>query len=43
MSITVEIIPPGVGPIVVAHHFYTILTALVVVGLPGTPVGVRKG
>lgn len=42
MCVTVEIVPPGVGPIGAAHHLYTLLAALVVVGLPGTPVGVSE-
>lgn len=42
MSVTVEIVPPGVGPVGAAHHLYTLLAALVVVGLPGTPVGVSE-
>lgn len=42
VSVTVEIIPPGVGPVAAAHHLYTLLAALVVVGLPAAPVGVRE-
>lgn len=40
MGITVEIVPPRGRPICVAHHLYTVLTTLMVVGLPMSPVGV---
>lgn len=42
MSVTVEVVPPGVGSVGVAHHLYTVLPPFVVVGLPGTPVGVSE-
>lgn len=42
VGVTVEIVPPGVGPVGAAHHLYTLLAALVVVGLPVTPVGVGQ-
>lgn len=40
MSIAVEVVPPGDGSVGVAHHFDTVLTALVVIRLPGAPVSV---
>lgn len=42
VSVAVEIVPPGHGPVGVAHHLHTLLAVLVVVGLPGTPVGVNE-
>lgn len=41
VGVAVEIVPPGVGPVGAAHHLHTLLAALVVVGLPDAPVGVR--
>lgn len=43
MRVAVDVIPPGGGAVVVAHHLYAILTALVVVGFPMAPVGVGDG
>lgn len=43
MCVAVDVIPPGGGAIVVAHHLHTILAALVVIGFPMAPVGVREG
>lgn len=40
VSVTVEVVPPGKRPVGAAHHLNTLLAALVVVGLPVTPVGV---
>lgn len=42
VSVTVEVVPPGEGPVLAAHHLHTLLTALVVVRLPATPVGVGQ-
>lgn len=41
MGVAVEIVPPGEGPVGAAHHLDAFLAALVVVRLPGAPVGVR--
>ena len=40
MGVTVEVVPPGEGAVGAAHHLHAVLPALVVVGLPGAPVGV---
>lgn len=40
MGITYEIVPPRGGPGCAAHHLHAVFTALVVVRLPVTPVGV---
>lgn len=42
VGVTVEIVPPGEGPVGAAHHLHTLLTVLVVVGLAGAPVGVGE-
>lgn len=42
VSVTVEIVPPGGRPVGAAHHLHTLLAALVVVGLPVTPVSVGQ-
>lgn len=42
MGVTVEIIPGGIGTVAVGHHLHAVLPAIVVVGFPGAPVGVRQ-
>lgn len=42
MGVAVEIIPGGMGTVAVGHHLHAVLPAIVVVGLPGAPVGVRQ-
>lgn len=43
MRVAVDVVPPGGGAVLVAHHLHALLAALVVVGLAGAPVGVREG
>ena len=40
MSVTVEVVPPRAGPVVVGYHLHTLLAALVVVWFPVAPVRV---
>lgn len=42
VGVTVEIIPGGIGTVAVGHHLHAVLSAIVVVGFPGAPVGVRQ-